>query len=221
MSRPIIPLARKIVMVVAITLTAGLLITACAIFLLDQSNRLHTRTTNERQYRVNAEWWDNDLTTIRKFEKRHGLSPETKGGLRLTIGEWPDWKYLISIETLADGSAKGAINAVAYDGKGPVYEEDFLLDKYEAKPFFDLFDQKIDGYWGATTVCLDGTGFQLERWDDKAVSSGSGNAACHHHYAELMSLVAETLIVRLNKVPFDWRTWLTAKRYLELRGDVS
>ncbi len=108
---------------------------------------------------------------------------------------------------------------MASDGKGPVYENNFQLEKYEARLFFASFDQEIDGYWGTTTECLDGTSFQFERWSEKAVTSGVGNAACQRHYAELMSLVAETLFTPLKDVPFDWRPWFSAKRYLELPGN--
>ena len=218
MAKPHIPLARKIAVAVAVTLAVGVLLTATAIFLLQQSPRLNNRTISERLFSIDSDGGDIDLTTIRNFEWRHGLNPEARDGLRLTMDQWPDWKYLISIEASDDGTAKGAFHAVAYDGKGPVYEKDFLLEQYEARIFFDSFDQQIDGYWGSTTQCTDGIGFEFERWSGKAVSSGHGNAACQHHYAELMSLVAETLFVQLNDVPFDWRSWFLAKRYLEFHG---
>jgi hypothetical protein len=190
----------------------------CVIFFAQQSYRLHTRTVSERQFTTDAEWWENDLTAIREFEARHGLNPEAQSGLRLAIHEWPDWKYLISIESSQNGTAKGAIFAVAYDGHGPAYERDFRMDMEEANLFFGSFDEQIDGYWGSTAGCTDGTGFQFERWTDEIVSSGRGNAACHRHYAELMGLVAEPLVVQLRDAPFDWRTWLSAKRHLALRN---
>jgi hypothetical protein len=221
MTKSIIPSARKIVVAVALTLAAGVFLTAGGMFIFQQSYRLQNRTIQERQFRIGTEWWETDLSTIREFEKRHELDPEAKGGLRLAIDEWPDWRYLISLETSGDGSAKGAIRAIAYDGKGPVYENDFQLEMYEARLFFDSFDQEIDGYWGTTTACTDGTSFQFERWSEEAVSSGAGNAACQPHHAELMSLVAETLFVPLHDVPFDWRSWFSAKRYLKLPRNGS
>ena len=221
MAKPIIRPARKIAAIIAATLLAVVLTFLCAVLLMEQSYRLQSRTVSERQFSVRAAWWEHDLTTIRKFERRHGLNPESHNGLRLAIDEWPDWRYLLSIDGSTNGTATGAIYAIAYDGKRPVYEQDFVLERGEAWLFFASFDRQIDGYWGTTTQCLDGTSFQFERWSDGRVSSGSGNAACQRHYSELMSLLAETLVVHLNDVPFDWRSWLSAKRQLILRGDGS
>ncbi|MGD9665146.1 MAG: hypothetical protein AB7U34_08090 [Novosphingobium sp.] len=197
------------------------IIYAAVVFVLTQSYRLYNRTVSERQFHPNSEWWEHDLGTIRKFEARHGLNPETHNGLRLAIDEWPAWKYLISFDTAPDGSAKGAILAMPYNGKGPGYERQFNLESGEAKIFFASFDKKIDGFWGSTTGCTDGTSFQFERWNDKQVKGGVGNAACQLHYAELMNLVAEVLVVKLCDAPFDWRSWFWTKRQLMLDGKGS
>ena len=174
----------------------------CVLMLSEQYPRLQTRTISERQFRNGAESWEHDLGKIRGFESRHGLKPETRNGLRIAINEWPDWTYLVSIESLKGGAARGAIHAVAYDGSGPSYERNFQLVPGEATLFFRSFDREIKGYWGDASICTDGTGLQFERWDKGQVSSGSGNAACHRHYAELMSIIAEPLIVQLKDAPF-------------------
>lgn len=219
MAKSIIRVIRRIAVVIALTLAVVAFIYLCIITIFEQEQRLRSRTVSERQFTIGVEWWEHDLRTIRSFETRHGLNPETRNGLRFAIDEWPHWKYVISIDALQNGTAKGAIHAVAYDGKGPTYERDFQLEKGEARLFLESFDHQIDGYWGATSQCTDGTSFQFERWSNKHVSSGAGNAACQRHYAELMSLVAETLVVQLNEVPFDWRSWLSAKRQLILHGN--
>jgi hypothetical protein len=213
-----IRVVRRIVAITAITIATLVALLLLAIFVLDQSYRLHTRTVAVRQFHTDGEWWETNLRTIREFEARHDLDPEARDGLRLAIGEWPAWKYLISIDLRLDKSARGAIQAIPYEGEGPTYERDFSLDEYEAHVFFGAYDRRIEGYWGSATMCTDGTGFQFERWSGKKVSSGSGNAACHRHYAELMSLLAETLITKVDDQPFDWRSWFVSKRYLELKG---
>lgn len=180
--------------------------------------RPFSRTVSERQFKLGSEPWQLDLRTVRGFEGRHAVNPEANGGLRLNIDEWPAWKYVISLQAQKDGTVKGAIQAVAYDLKGPTFEQDFQLEKEEAKVFFESFDRQIDGYWGAMNQCTDGTGFQFERWNRQQVASGYGNAACQRHYAELMSLVAETLVTKLHSVPFDWRSWFSSKRQLALMG---
>lgn len=221
MARSISRTARKVGLIVVGLVAAVVIIALMAGFVIEQSYRLHSRTVAVRQFTADAEWWQYDLASIQKFEKPHGLDPETHDGLRFAIEEWPDWKYLISIDVLDDGSAKGAIRALPYDEAGPAYERTFQLGKSETLLFLSAFDREIDGYWGSTNDCLDGTGFQFERWKDGAVTSGQGNAACQRHYAVLMSLVAETLVVNLKDVPFDWHSWLLGKRYLDHRGNGS
>lgn len=216
MAKSIIRVASKIGIAAAFILTGVVFLYLCAVTFQEQRMRLLSRTVSERQFKLDAEPRQLDLRTVRGFESQHALNPETHGGLRLSIGEWPTWKYVISFQAQKDGTVKGAIQAVAYDLKGPTYERDFLLEKEEAKVFFDSFDREIDGYWGSMTQCTDGTGFQFERWDRQQISSGYGNAACQRHYAELMSLVAEALITKLNPVPFDWRSWFSSKRQLTL-----
>lgn len=221
MVRSISRTARKAGLIVVAVIAAVVIMAFLAVFVIEQSHRLQSRTVAVRQFTADAEWWQHDFASIRKFEMPHGLDPEAHDGLRFAIDEWPDWKYLISIDVLDDGSAKGALRAVPYDEVGPVYERTFQLGKSETSLFIGAFDGKIDGYWGSTTLCTDGTGFQFERWKDGAVTSGRGNAACQRHYAELMGLVAETLVVNLKDVPFNWHSWLSAKRYLDLRGNGS
>lgn len=208
---------RKIFAMAAIILAVAIVLYGIGVFVLDESYRQYSRTTQERQFTVGGEWPDTNLTTIRGFEKRHNLNPEANGGLRLVLGEWPRWRYQISLDNLSDGSAKGAIYAIAYDGTGPAYERSFSLGKAESKLFFDVFDQKVKEYRGEAFQCVDGTGFTFERWRGRAVVGGSGNAACMIHYADLMSLVAETLSGSLSDAPFDWHSWFAAKRVLELR----
>lgn len=210
--------ARNIVAKAAIFLAVAVVFYGIGLLVLDEIDRQYSRTTKERQFTVGGEWHDNDLTVIREFEKRHKLDPEAKRGLRLAMSEWPRWRYQISLENLGDGSAKGAIYAIVYDGTGPAYERSFSLNKADAKLFFDVFDKKVKGYRGEAFQCLDGTGLRFERWQQRAVVGASGNAACMSHYADLMSLLAETLSGSLSDAPFDWRTWFAAKRVLEL-GD--
>ena len=188
------------------------------LFATEQYYRLYSRTVDVRQFRTGAEWWEQDLATIRSFEARHGLDPEANDGLRLVIDEWPEWKYLLSYHVEHDGALNGAILASPYDDKGPTYERDFHLEVRQTRLFLDSFDRQIDGFWGATTRCVDGTGFQFERWNNKLVSSGHGNAACQLHYAELMSLVGESLVDELKDVPFKWGSWFASKRELSLLG---
>jgi hypothetical protein len=190
-------------------------------FIMQQSYRLQNRTVHERQFNIGAQEWEHDLRDIRKFEGRHGLRPEIHNGFRLAVDEWPSWKYFISIELRKDGKGRGAIFAQPYDGSGERYERNFELSQGEASMFLETFDHEIDGFWGTSNVCTDGTSFQFERWMKTGLSSGSGNAACQKHYAELMSIVAECLMLHLNDEPFDWRSWLWEKRFLTLRENGS
>jgi hypothetical protein len=218
MTMSVIKIARRAGVVAALILTTLVFILLCVGTLIEQAYRLQTRTVHERQFSIDPQPWQRNLKTIQDFEARHELNPEANGGLRLNIDEWPSWKYIISIETLRDGAAKGAIQAIAYDEKGPVFERDFHLEKEEASLFFRSFDRELDGYWGSMRGCTDGTGFQFERWSRNQVSSGYGNAACQRHYADLMALVAETLVVKLTDVPFDWRSWFRQRQILILSG---
>lgn len=209
---------RKIVVIATVFLAAAIVLYGVGLFVLDESYRQYSRTTQERQFVLGDEWHDADLKIIREFEKRHSLDPEANGGLRLVLSEWPRWRYQISLDSRFDGTAKGAIYAIAYDGTGPAYERSFSLSKGQAKLFLDVFDRKVSGYRGEAFQCVDGTGFMFERWRERAVVvGGSGNAACMSHYADLMSLLAETLSGSLSDAPFDWNTWFAAKRVLELR----
>lgn len=219
MGRSIYLKVRKVGLVVGAIVVAAIIIYVGTFFVIQQSYRQHTRTVSIRQFTTDAKWWEHDLASIRSFEMPHDLDPEAHDGLRIALEEWPDWKYLISIDLLKDGTARGALRAVPvqYDEGGPIYERAFQLDRSETNLFLDTFDGKTDGYWGSTIACTDGTSFQFERWKNGAVVSGRGNAVWHRHYAELMGLVAETLVVNLKDAPFDWRSWLSAKRYLELR----
>lgn len=212
---------RKIVLVLA---TVFLIIIALSIGTFaaeQQSNRERTRTVNVRQFRTGADWWEHDLRVFRRFEDSHHLNLEADDGLRLALNEWPSWNYLISISVNRDGSSKGAIRAEPNDRKNLRYEGTFLLDAQETRLFFSAWDHETSGYLGATVQCVDGTGFQFERWQNRRVSSGRGNAACHRHYAELMSLIAENLATKLTDPPFDWRSWFMAKRTLDLSGSGS
>lgn len=208
----------KVALLLVLTIIAAAFISLCVLTYFPQSFRLHNRTVDERQFISTSEYGEPDLAKVRAFESAHGLKPETRGGLRLSIFEWPDWQYLVSIDQLADGTAKGVLHSVAYNGAGPGFEQEFSLNEDEASLLFESFDHQIGGFGGSTEGCTDGTGFTFERWDNGRVKGGGGNAACQRHYAELMSLVAETLVVKLNDVPFEWQSWFAANRYLTLRA---
>lgn len=212
---------RKALLIVGVIIVTVISATLLTIFVQVQSLRLLSRTVSDRQFIEGAEWWQHDLGDIRAFEATYGLDPEKRGGLRMAIAEWPNWRYLISVDVLDDGTARGALRAWGYGDAEPAFERSFQLDETERNLFFRSFDEEIDGYWGSTVVCLDGTGVQFERWKDSSLSSGQGNAACHRHYAELMSLVAEALVIHFKDVPFDWRSWLSRKRLLDLRENES
>jgi hypothetical protein len=202
--------------VVAFIIVGFALAYTLAFFTMQQSYRLLNRTVHERQFNIGGQEWERDLRDIRKFEVRHGLRPEVHSGLRLVMDEWPSWKYLISVEVRKDGVGRGAILAEPYDGKGKSYERPFELKKEEAEIFLETFDHEIEGFWGTSVVCTDGTSFQFERWTTTGLSSGVGNAACQKHYAELMGVVAEALAFHLSDAPFDWRSWFWSRRMLTL-----
>jgi len=182
---------------------------------------LQNRTVHERQFKLVAQKWEHDLQDFRTFEGHHRLRPEVHGELRFAVDEWPSWRYLISVEMRKDGTAKGAIWAEPYDGKGVTYDRQFELEPHETHLFLKTFDHKVEGFLGDGVPCTDGTGFQFERWKATKLYSGSGNAACEKHYAELMSVLAETLAFHLRDAPFDWRSWFWSKRSLALSGGGS
>jgi hypothetical protein len=200
----------------AFALTSLVFVVLCIGAYEEQSMRLRTRTVSGRQFTMSGPSYHTSLATFREFEMRHGLNPEVPSGLRFSIHQSPAWEYLVSIQTLADGATKVAIAATPYGSDHPSYEREVLLDKYKSRLFFDTFDKRADGFWGSTGGCVDGTSFQFERWRNRKVIGANGNAACQRHYAELMGLLAETLAFELPDVPFDWHSWFTAKRYLEL-----
>ena len=216
-----VQVARRITVGLLMAFTAVFFIYLCAITFFEQRQRLYSRTVSERQFHIGGQPWELDLAAIREFEKQHALNPEGAGGVRFSIEQWPRWKYVISLELSPNRRAKGALHAIDFDGRGPAYEREFELGAAETRRFVSLFDEQIDGYRGGTSSCVDGTSFQFERWKDRRVLSGRGNAACDRHYAELMSLIAETLVVKLDRVPFDWRAWFAAKGQLALNGNGS
>lgn len=212
----------KRVAVAAATVVAVLTIIAVGIEVyFIQSLQLHSRTVQNRQFKSDAQSYEMSFQTIRQFEERHAIDPEKNDGLRIYIDEWPAWKYLISFQSMKDGSLKGAISANPYEGKGPYYERGFVIPEWQAHVFLSSFDRQIDGFWGAYGGCTDGTLYQYERWQNKKVLSGIGNAACQMHYAELKALVGETLVTELRDAPFDWRSWFDEKRFLMLEGKGS
>ena len=183
-----------------------------------QRQRQYSRTVERRQFKSDARSYEMSLQAIRRFETRHTLDPEKNGGLRVYMDEWPAWKYLISFQMTNDGSLKGGILALPYDGKGALYERDFKVPEWQARVFLSSFDRQIDSFGGAYTGCTDGTHYQYERWQHQRVSSGVGNAACQLHYAELEALVAETLVMELRDAPFDWRGWFDDRRLVIMAG---
>ncbi len=214
----IIRAARKVIGILALTVAATAFIGLSVFTYFPPSSWFYNRTVNARQFHTVSEYGEPHLAKIRAFEASHGLQPETRNGLRLSIFEWPDRQYFVSIEQLSEGTARGVVHSAAYDGAGPFFEQKFWLDESEASQFFESFDYQIDGFRGSSEMCTDGTGFTFERWDSRRVKGGGGNAACQQHYAELMALTAETLVLKLDNVPFDWRSWFANKRYLTLRA---
>lgn len=183
-----------------------------------QLQRSHSRTVESRQFKLDAQPYELSLQNIRRFEARHTLNPERTGGLRVYMDQWPAWKYIISFQTMSNGSLTGAIFALPYEGKGAPYERDFKIPEWQARVFLRSFDRQIGGFGGAYAGCTDGTFYQFERWQGQKLSSGVGNAACQLHYAELEALVAETLVMELRDTPFDWRGWFDEKRFLIMAG---
>jgi len=115
-------------------------------FILEQPQRLQTRTVHERQFKIGAQEWERDLGEIRTFEGRHGLRPEVHSGFRLAMYEWPSWKYLVSVEVRKDGTGRGAILAEPYGGEGETYERPFELEQRETALFLETLDHQIDGF---------------------------------------------------------------------------
>jgi len=212
---------RRILRVAASTALSLVFVVLCVGTYLEQTYRLHSRTVHTRQFTPKDKYWPLGLDVFRHFESQHAIFPERNGGLRVYIDEWPAWKYLISIQSLPDGSAKGAIRATPYDGKSSTYEREFRLEDYETGILLPTIDRKVAGFWGARSGCTDGTLFQFERWNAGRVTSGIGNAACQRHYAGLMEVLGETLIVNLRDAPFHWRGWFYGQRALELTGKGS
>src|SRR3990167_5290216 len=76
---------RKIVVVATVFLAAAIVLYGVGLFVLDESYRQYSRTTQQRQFVLGDEWHDADLKIVREFEKRHSLAPEANGGLRLVL----------------------------------------------------------------------------------------------------------------------------------------
>jgi hypothetical protein len=219
MKTTIIRAKRRTGIIIGLGLIALSFLVLCVGAIYALAPGLASRTNCARQFKVGGENWQLDLRSVRQFEAYHHISPELQGGIRVSINEWPTWKFLISIQTMRDGTATGAIRAIEYDTKKPPYEQDFHLENWEAQTFFSSYDKQIENNWGSLHGCIDGTGFHFERWKAGRVSGGYGNAACQRQYAELMSLLAETLVVPLKDAPFDWRVWFAQKRMLILRDE--
>lgn len=210
-------LRRFAIIVAATVMGLAVIFGGLAVYIV-QRQRLHSRTVESRQFKSDAQSYEVSLQAIRRFETKHDLDPERNGGLRVYMDEWPASKYQISFQVMNDGSLKGAILALPYEGKGAPYERDFKVPEWQARVFLSSFDRQIDDFWGAYGGCTDGTLYQYERWQHQKVLSGVGNAACQLHYAELEALVAETLVMELRDAPFDWRGWFDDKRFLIMAG---
>jgi len=144
------------------------------------------------------------------FERSNALFPEKDDGLRVAVDQWPSWRiYLV----LDKETRRAALIAQPYYPKNGIrpspYSRTLSLQDWQVEPLLRAFDRRTVGYLGSTRTCTDGTGFTWERWDHGKVRSGSGNAACTPHYADLEALLAAYLSDDMRDAPFKWSAWFT------------
>lgn len=86
----------------------------------------------------------------------------------------------MAVSLSSDGSRASGNLAVLDRKTGKVSKRAFRLTEPEFDRFTTAWDAETGNYWGALSLCADGTSLGFERRRGSTITSGIGNSPCHY-----------------------------------------